>query len=312
MMKLFDLHGDTGYAVMKLRAQGKQNIMNDFQLKKRTQGGFQWLCSASYFEGSETWEDMQTMILALREEIALCSDVKQVHQAVDLEPSAQMQMILSVEGMCGIREDAEAKIDWLYEHDIKLASLVWNEQNALANGVKGDFNSGLTDMGKCVVKRMSENGMIIDVSHANEKTFWDIMKYAQTPIIASHSNVRTLCDHPRNLYDEQLRAIADRGGLVGVVCAGAFVHPKRDKQTVSHLVKHIQYIKQLIGIDHIALGCDFMDDYDNAQDTMLTDLNSPKDAQRIITEMRKQGFHETEIKQIAYKNAYEFFQRHLD
>lgn len=182
----------------------------------------------------------------------------------------------------------------------------------MANGVKGDFNSGLTDMGKCVVKRMSEHGMIIDVSHANEKTFWDIMKYAQTPVIASHSNARALCDHPRNLYDEQLRAIADRGGLVGIVCAGAFVHRERDKQTVSQLVKHIQYLKQLIGIDHIALGCDFMDDYDNAQDTMLTDLNSPKGAQRIIIEMRKQGFNETEIKQIAYKNAYEFFQRHLD
>ena len=176
----------------------------------------------------------------------------------------------------------------------------------------GTMFGGLTDMGKCVVKRMSEHGMMIDVSHANEKTFWDIMKYAQTPVIASHSNARALCDHPRNLYDEQLRAIADRDGLVGIVCAGAFVHRERDKQTVSQLVKHIQYLKQLIGIDHIALGCDFMDDYDNAQDTMLTDLNSPKGAQRIIIEMRKQGFNETEIKQIAYKNAYEFFQRHLD
>lgn len=311
MMKLFDLHGDTGYAVMKLRAENKHHIIGDYQLEKRLQGCFQWLCSASYFEGTETWEDMMAMILALREEIALCPQVKLVKKAADLAEKAELYTILSVEGMCGIKADVEAKIDWLYEHDIKLASLAWNDENALATGVKGNPERGLSDLGKCAVKRMSVHGMIIDVSHANEKTFWDIMKYAETPVIASHSNARSLCDHPRNLYDEQLKAIAENGGLVGVVCAGAFVDRSRAQQDVAHLVAHMKYLKALIGIDHIALGCDFMDDYDHAQDTMLSDLSSPRDAQRIISEMQKQGFHDTEIKQIAYENAYRFFKKHL-
>lgn len=311
MMKLFDLHGDIGYAVMKLRALHQQNIIAEHQLGKRKLGGFQWLCAASYFEGSESWADMQAMILALREEIAQCHEVDIVKQGYQLDDANALNMILSVEGMCGIREQVEEKIDWLHEHDIKLASLAWNDENALATGVKGNPNRGLSVLGKRVIQRMGEHGMIVDVSHANEKTFWDIMDCAKSPVIATHSNARALCDHPRNLYDEQLTAIADNGGLVGVVCAGAFVNKKRENQDVAHLVQHIQYLKALIGMEHIALGCDFMDDYDNAQDTMLTDLNSPKDAQKIIIELRKQGFDEAEIKQLAYENAYHFFMKHL-
>lgn len=311
MMKLFDLHGDSGYAVMKLRAQNKKDIITNYQLEKRRQGGFQWLCAASYFEGSETWEEMQAMILALHEEIALCHESDIVKQSSQLDDANALNMILSVEGMCGIRDQVEEKIDWLHEHDIKLASLAWNDENALATGVRGNPARGLSELGKRVIKRMGDHGMIVDVSHANEKTFWDIMSCAHSPVIATHSNARTLCDHPRNLFDEQIKAIAENGGLIGVVCAGAFVNKKREKQDIAHLVEHIKYLKALIGMEHIALGCDFMDDYDNAQDTMLIDLDSPRNAQKIILKMREQGFDETEIKQLAYENAYRFFMKQL-
>lgn len=311
MMKLFDLHGDTGYAVMKLRALHKQNIIADYQLGKRKQGGFQWLCAASYFEGHETWEDMQAMITALHEEITLCDDVSLINQKQQLKKPNTLNMILSVEGMCGIREQVEEKIDWLNAHDIKVGSLAWNDENALATGVRGNPKRGLSELGRRAIARMGVHGMVIDVSHANEKTFWDIMTCAKSPVIATHSNARALCDHPRNLYDEQLLAIAENGGLVGVVCAGAFVHRDRKLQSISQLVGHIKYLEQLIGMEHIALGCDFMDDYDNAQDTMLIDLNSPKDAQKIIDELRNQGFQEAEIRMLAYENAHRFFMQHL-
>lgn len=312
MMRLFDLHGDTGYAVMKLRSENKHDIITNDQLEKRSQGGFQWLCAASYFEGNESWSDMKAMITALHEEIKLCRDAKLVKQGADLDKGAALHMILSVEGMCGIKSDVETKIDWLHAHDIKLASLAWNDENALATGVKGNPKRGLSDLGKKAIKRMGAHGMIIDVSHANEKTFWDIMRCAISPVIATHSNARSLCDHARNLSDGQLKAIAANDGLVGMVCAGAFVNQKRQNQDVAHLVAHMKYVCNLIGCQHVALGCDFMDDFDHAQDTMLTDLNTPRDAQRIIDEMRKQGFHEDEIRKIAYGNAHRFFKQYLD
>lgn len=311
-MKLFDLHADTGYAVMKLRKQHKQDIITNYQLDKRRQGAFSWVCMASYFEGRESWADMQEMILALQEEIALCKQVQLVQRKQDLKQEDALYAICSVEGMCGIRDEVEEKIDWLHEHHIKVASLAWNDENALATGVRGNEKRGLTEPGRRVIARMDAHRMIVDVSHANEQTFWDILKVSRGAVIATHSNARALCDHPRNLNDEQLRAIADKDGLIGVVCAGAFVDKQRQNQTAAKLVAHMRYLISLVGIEHIALGCDFMDDYDNAQDTMLTDVNSPRDAQRIIAEMVRQGFSEREIRKIAYENAFAFFTKWLE
>jgi len=310
-MKLFDFHADTGYAVMKMRHLAQSDSITKYQLPKRSKGGFSWVCMASYFEGSETWEDMQAMILALQEEIARCKEVKLVKSKQDLQSDALLHAICTVEGMCGIKEDVEAKIDWLYEHDIKIASLAWNDENALATGVKGNANRGLSELGIQVVKRMHQYRMIVDVSHANERTFWDILQHSDGPVMATHSNARALCDHPRNLTDEQLLALAKRDGIVGVVCAGAFVDRIPAKRTVAKLVAHMTYLKKLIGIEHIALGLDFMDDYDGAMDTMLTDLNEPSGAQRIVAEMRDQGFLESEIRRIAYENALRFMQQWL-
>ncbi len=311
MMKLFDFHADTGYAVMKRRKEGMQDIITKDQLQKRLHGGFSWVCMASYFEGSETWEQMQEMIIALHEEIALCKDALLVKQKADLMADVPLHAICTVEGMCGIKEDVTERIDWLYDHDIKIASLAWNDENALATGVKGNPNRGLSELGIQAVKRMHSHRMIVDVSHANEKTFWDILAHCEGGVMATHSNARALSDHPRNLKDEQLIALAKQGGMVGVVCCGAFVHSDPLKKDIAHMVEHMRYLKDLIGIEHIALGLDFMDDYDGAMGTMLTDLNEPSKAQRIIAEMRNQGFDETQIRMIAYENALRYLGSYL-
>lgn len=302
-MKLFDLHADTGYAVMKKRRAGEVDIITRDQLPKRCAGGFQWVCMASYFEGQESWEDMQEMILALHEENDRCPQVHAVKTKEDLQQEDGLYAIYTVEGMCGIREDVQSKIDWLFAHDIKIASLAWNDENALATGVRGNPERGLSDLGRQVISRMGKHHMIVDVSHANEQTFWDIMDCASGPVMATHSNARALCDHPRNLYDEQLKELAKRGGIIGVVACGAFVNQDPQKRDVAHLVEHMIYLRDLIGIEHVALGLDFMDDYDDSENFMLNDLRTPAHAQRIIEGMKHQ-FTAEEIKAIAYDNAY--------
>lgn len=307
-MKLFDLHADIGYDVMAKRALKEVDILTKYHMPKRIEGGFSWVCMASYFEGSEDWMYMQQMVVALKEEIKKCKDIVLVNTQDDLlHEKDKLHAILTIEGMCGIREDVCAKIDWLYEQGIKIASLTWNDENTLATGARGNPKRGLSDAGIQAVQRMEKHGMIIDVSHANEQTFWDIMKHTTGQVIATHSNARALCDHVRNLKDEQLLAIAQRGGIVGMVTAGFFVAKERKEQDVSHLVSHMHYLKNLIGIDHIALGLDFMDDFENSEEDMLIDLNKPNGAQKIVAEMRKQGFQETEIEKICYQNALNLF-----
>ena len=302
------MHADTGYAVMKQRREGKVNIITQNQLPKRKEGGFQWVCMASYFEGTESWEEMQEMILALHEENDRCLQVHSVKTKKDLQQEDELYAIYTVEGMCGICDDVEAKIDWLYEHDIKIASLAWNDENALATGVRGNPMRGLSDLGRKVISRMGEHHMIVDVSHANKQTFWDIMDCATGAVMATHSNARALCDHPRNLDDEQCKALAKRDGIIGMVGCGAFVDQDPNKRDVKHFIHHMKYLRDLIGIEHIALGLDFMDDYDDGESFMLNDMRTPAQAQRIIEEM-KHHFSEAEIKAIAYENAYRFLKQ---
>lgn len=310
-MKVFDLHADIGYNVMQKRKHGERDILKKYHVCKLQDGGFSWVCMASYFEGNENWEDMQNMILTLKEEIASCSGVELSTSATQLKKDGCIHAILSVEGMCGINDDVISKIDWLYKQGVKIASLTWNDENALATGARGTKDRGLTELGRIAVQRMEKHRMIIDVSHANETTFWDIMKSTDAMVIATHSNAYALCEHVRNLKDEQLIEIAKRGGIVGVVTAGFFVNRERNSQDIAHLISHIQYLKTLIGIDHIALGLDFMDDFENSENDMLTDLASPRDTQRIIEGLRLQGFEEGEIRKIAYENALSLISKYM-
>ena len=109
------------------------------------------------------------------------------------EPEEETAFLMTVEGMCGIHEDPEEKISWLYEMGNRIGSLEWNDQNDLATGNFGDPARGLTEMGRRVIRKMNSLHMIVDVSHANEKTFWDILECSELPIIATHSNAKSLC-----------------------------------------------------------------------------------------------------------------------
>lgn len=306
MMDIFDLHADIGYDVMQKRARGETNILDMYHVEKCKAGGIRYINMASNFEGDEDWGAMQAMILALKEEVDRCAMVDLVVDQKGLcKKNDHIKAILSVEGMCGIQEDAIAKIDWLYQQGVRIASLCWNDENALATGVKGNPKRGLTSLGKDVVTRMIKHNMAIDVSHTNEKTFWDIMKFEQAILIATHSNARALCDHPRNLYQKQMEAIKAHHGMIGVVSAPFFVHQQKDKQDVAHMVKQLQYVVDIMGVDHVGLGFDYMDFYDDCQDVHVKELKNAAYSQNIINAM-KTCFDDRSIAKIASENACKF------
>lgn len=163
--------------------------------------------------------------------------------------------ILTLEGGEVLEEGLD--VLWLlYQSGIRSIALTWNYKNRLGYGAMEKEEKGLTDYGKAVIKEMNQLGIIVDVSHLSYKGFWDVEKIATKPFIASHSNVQSICCHPRNLTDTQIQAIANAGGVIGINSYPLFLNSS-GKATLKDFLLHIDYIVNLVGFDFVGLGCDF-------------------------------------------------------
>lgn len=137
-------------------------------------------------------------------------------------------------------------------------TLTWNQRNKIADG--SDYyhsTRGLTSFGKRVIREMNRLGMIIDISHISESGFWDVLYNSNDPVIASHSNCYQLCPHQRNLKDSQIRAIAEKGGLVCITYVPDFLIKEDRKAVLDDVIEHIDYVLDLVGSDYVGLGSDF-------------------------------------------------------
>lgn len=236
--------------------------------------------------------------------------VKNHEDYVNVEDT-RIKVLIGMEGLSHIDTNITL-LQQYYELGVRHASLTWNEENKLATGILGDRKRGLTADGRAAIKEIEQLGMLFDVSHLNDRSFWDAVDTASKPIIASHSNARALCAHDRNLDDLQLKAIADSGGIVGVNSFRSFVHESRSKQNIDGLVEHIKYIADLIGTDHVAFGFDFCDFIDDTTMSSFNDptaitpgidgLNDVSQVNQLITALNNAGFSKNEIEKIAYKN----------
>ncbi|MCR5182956.1 MAG: membrane dipeptidase [Clostridia bacterium] len=309
MINMFDLHADLALAI-----QGHQNeydgaVLRNHWLPIWQKGGIGWTAAASYFGGEEDWETMKDTILLVRNDIKE-SGLKQILTPADLDENEPCTtVVMTIEGMCGIRKDPEESVQWMYDQGNRIGSLCWNDENALATGNDGDPARGLTDMGRAVIRKMNQLHMIVDVSHANEKTFWDILDMSELPIIASHSNCKRKCFVTRNLTDQQMQAMAEKGGLIGMNSCEDFISEDPDLQDADHLAEHVLYMADLVGLEHIACGFDF-GGYYYEEDTGK-DLFGPWQAQNFIEALMRAGLSEKDIRAIAYGNVMDFLRKHL-
>ncbi len=312
-MKIADLHADIGYDCMQKKKQGfSHNVLSQYHVENWKSSNIQLVCMVSYFEGYESWKDMQEMIVNLRNQIMMCKDVDLVLTKQDLLKSTDhIKAIMSVEGMCGVKENVTSCVEWMYKQGIRVASLCWNDENALATGVRGNEKRGLQEKGYEVIETMKRLGMIVDVSHANDQTFWDIMQINDIHVMASHSNVRKLCNHKRNLTIQQIQEIRNRQGIIGLNAAPYFIHTQREYQDIKYFVKHLTYLKQRFGdIQGIACGFDFMDYFEN--ETQFTkNLQCAKDAKNLIRVLQEEGFNKSEIQSFLYDHVFDFFSKVL-
>ncbi|WP_352400472.1 dipeptidase [Anaerotignum sp.] len=207
----------------------------------------------------------------------------------------KISALLSIEGGEALEGEISA-IHTYHRLGVRSMSLTWNHRNQLADGVaEKDSKRGLTKFGTDVVKEMEELGMIVDVSHLSEPGFWDVYNLARKPFIASHSNAREICDVPRNLTDNQLRAIAEKGGIIGLNLYPPFLTSKKEVK-VEDVFRHIDHILSIAGEDFIALGTDF-----DGIDCCPEEILDVKDMEHILSRIERE-FGEQVVEKISSKN----------
>ncbi|MBQ3417230.1 MAG: membrane dipeptidase [Ruminococcus sp.] len=208
------------------------------------------------------------------------------------------RMYLSVEGGAVLAGNMD-NLSLLTENNAKALTLTWNGENEIGGGAYS--GARLTSFGKEAVNRLEKNHIAVDVSHANEATFYDVLRIAKKPIIATHSNSKSVADSPRNLTDDQFREIIATGGIVGLTYHNAFLNTDPASASINDLLYHADRFLHLGGEEHLCLGSDF----DGGE--LPLDFHGLEDM-RTVEEMLTNAFSKEICDKIFYKNAEKFFQ----
>ncbi len=314
-MKMIDLHCDTIMGLLFDKKEGllkKNNLHVDLEKLKKSDSLLQtfamfappMMCEKEGVEATNQHELVHEMYNRFMQEVEISKDqmtvVKEYADIEKLGTSGKIGALLAIEGAGSVDGKIE-RIQEYYDMGIRLITITWNYVNSLGfpNVPEENMEKGLTEFGIEVVQKMNELGMIIDVSHLSDAGFWDVVKHSSKPFVASHSNARVLGPHVRNLTDDMIKAVAENGGVTGINFCSAFLteDTKSEFMYVKDLVKHIKYIKEVGGIDCIALGTDF----DGIGGTLEIENISQMD--KLIDALKIEGFTEEEIEKIWYKNA---------
>jgi membrane dipeptidase len=233
--------------------------------------------------------------------VRVCRNVDDIRQSLN---DGVLAPVLHIEGAEAIDPDFEL-LEVLHEAGLRSLGPVWSRSNAFGHGVpfrcpsSPDTGPGLTDLGKELVRACNRLGILIDLSHLNERGFWDVAAISGAPLVATHSNAHALSPHSRNLTDKQLAAIRETGGMVGINFAVSFLRPdgSRDADaTLELVVEHLEYILQRVGEDGVGFGSDF----DGAR--IPAGIGNAAGLQNLVEVMRARGFGEPLIEKVCFKN----------
>ena len=271
-MNIFDLHCDT---LMPIYIDGHtlQNWTGHINLEKLQKGGCMVQCFAIYIPTNRSaeyhnvkegpYEYWKGCVDAFDKEMAANADViRQVRSVADIEKNVKegkLSALLTIENAVPLDGKIE-RVQEFYDRGARMIGLTWNYENSVGFPCSDDpeqHKLGLKPFGLEVVAKMDELGMVIDTSHLSEGGFWDVVKHSKNPFMASHSCARALCDHRRNLTDEQLKALANKGGIVGVNYENSFLRKGSEMTDVSDIIWHMKHMVNVGGIDMVALGSDF-------------------------------------------------------
>lgn len=322
---ILDIHADIFTDVFNKKINGESNIIEKYHLNKFNKGGINggifvfWTKPNSQYDNYEIFKKMMKYA---KDEVEISKDylsiAKNYKEYINSLESGKITAMMNLEGLSVLEGDI-SKVEEIYDYGIRFSSITWNEENEFACGIKVNNDFGIKEKGKEYIKLAGELGIVIDVSHASDKTFYDIYNNTKKPIIASHSNCRKLCNVGRNLLDEQLKLIKETGGIVGINAYRDFIHEEKSKKDLENLINHIDHMVDLIGIDSVCFGfdyCDYIEDdvQENihARKEVTIGLENASKTQNIIYELKSRGYNNIDIEKISNKNFLNFIKDNVN
>ena len=312
-MKVVDMHCDTISDLWRRRREGKPQSLRKNELHidlEKLQKGDYLLQNLAMFVFLGREPDPLVNVLELIDEYEL--QLKENRDLIapvlcydDIEKNARagkISVLLTLEEGAVFKGDP-AVVRSLYRLGARMATLTWNFENELGfpgispkNEPLVGAEYGLKPAGIEIVREMNRLGMIVDVSHLGDAGFWDVVKYCDAPFVASHSNARAICGHNRNLTDEMIGALADKGGVMGINFCGDFLNPDGSSR-VEDMVRHMKHIRDVGGIGCIGLGTD----YDGIDGEL--ELYDASQMPRLAEGLERAGFTAAEIEAIFHGNV---------
>ena len=308
-MKFIDLHCDTASLLLESNQGLKKNSLKiDIERLQKGEAMAQFFAmyidsakvDSSYAYCLKMLKNFKNELLLNQESIALCQNHDDLIQA---KKENKIGAFLTIEEGEAIEGDIE-KLRYFKEQGVSLITLTWNYENALgySNFEWRDQDKGLKEKGFEVLEEMNHLNMLIDVSHLSDAGFQDVITHSNSPIIATHSNSRTMTNNPRNLSDKMLKQLADRGGVTGINFFNNFLVKGELKQrletsAIVNMVRHIKYIKQVAGVEVIGLGSDFDGIPNPVEIEDISQMFKLSDA------LLSHGFSSNEVEKIFYKNS---------
>lgn len=334
-MKIADMHCDTIYEIYERRARGEEcgflsNSLH-IDLEKMKKGDYLLQNFALFVPKEDVEGKMPLPEYALRLADVFFSELRKAPDAIgivksyaDIEENrkqGRMSAMLSMEEGAA----CEGKLEYLrtfYELGVRMFTFTWNYPNELAwsnrihlTGLKAgacepETERGLTEKGFEFLEEMERLGMIPDVSHLGDKGIYDVIAHAKRPFVASHSNARAICGHVRNLTDEMIRGIAQKGGVIGMNFAPAFLREEASwgspkAVSVTDVVRHIRHMIQIGGIDCVGLGSDL----DGCR--ISFEIESAADMPLLVDALSGEGFTDGEIEKICWGNVLRLYKEVL-
>lgn len=318
-MKWIDMHCDTLSAIAKMKQENKgagedlysNSLCVDLNRLNREKCAVQFFAcyvNAREYARDRAYDEAYSAAVGMTDYAHRMAEADRGFRIMEKRSDIQAPVqpggtagIITVED-AGVLDGQLARLDELYRKGVRLMTLTWNYENCIGRPNSSDpevMKKGLTDFGFQVLDRMNCLGMIIDVSHLSDGGFWDCIRESRVPVAASHSNARSLCPHQRNLTDEMLRALGEKGGVAGVNFYGRFLR-KAGGASVRDIAEHAAYMIRKAGEDAVALGSDF-DGFD--PEDLPAGIKDVEDMGRVWSALKEKGITERQIDKIAYENV---------
>lgn len=320
-----DTHLDLAGEIYNRYMAGEKEVIKNRYLENFKKGGFNVIVSSLYMDDlflpEMALKGALGQIRALMEDVETCNGevvlIKNKEQLNQVIKENKIGIILSFEGLEPIGNDI-GLLRIFFELGVRAGGLVWSRRNFVADGcsfnpVEEGQKGGLTKFGVQVVRKMEEMNMLIDVSHLNDEGFWDVVKFTKKPFIASHSNVRNIHGRMRNLTDEQIKAIAERNGVIGINAYKNIAGVIEGENPINKLADHIEYMVDLVGPTHVGYGFDLCNSYYESEmkfkfDTHNSDsLSSHAEAVLLTEELLRRGMSEENAKLVIGGNFLRIF-----